>query len=411
MNAPASQNPSPPISIALPLGLILAAACIAGYLLIQAEILKGVPLGCGGDSGCGAVLKSSWSKVLGIPVTIPALLMHSLAVCGLLLIRRQSEDSPSSEFPRAAVALCALVAISLLTAAGWFIAIQIFLIGELCPWCLIDHALGIAAAVAILRLLFLLGRKTIQQKNRPIVEVFKPLFLGAVAGLCGVTTLAAVQMFIPSSSDVVRLPAGQNADSGPGSSRQIAVLDGKLTLNPHEVPTLGDPDAPKLIVLLYDYSCPHCRAMHHALKAIQTDHQNQFAIVMLPMPLNADCNPHVEETEPRFVASCELAQLALAVWRIDKTKFPEYDFWLFDPEMPRTADAAKAEAERLIGSAALSEALADPWINNLITSNVTAYHESEQETIPILLSPHMDGIVGRNDEATLRELLETELKL
>ena len=59
-----------PPSLTIPGWIIGLTACVPGgislYLLIQAHMLRLEPIGCGGESGCQAVLQSSWSKVLGV---------------------------------------------------------------------------------------------------------------------------------------------------------------------------------------------------------------------------------------------------------------------------------------------------------------------------------------------------------
>jgi hypothetical protein len=143
-----------------------------------------------------------------------------------------------------------------------------------------------------------------------------------------------------------------------------------------------------------------------------SSYAGQYALVLLPMPLDAKCNPAIDETEPRFKESCDLIRLALAVWRAKPEAFPSFDAWLFEPEKPRTLAEATAQAESLVGADALQQALADPWIDARIAANVNAYGESGVETLPLLLSPGMDGVVGRPETADeLFKILERDLKL
>ena len=132
----------------------------------------------------------------------------------------------------------------------------------------------------------------------------------------------------------------------------------------------------------------------------------------MPTPLNTKCNPYWEETEPRFEHACELARLALGVWRVDRTAFVQFDSWLFEPEMPRDPAEARRQAEKLVPAAALESALKDPWIDRQIEQNVTAYHNSQAARIPVILSPGMQAIVGEPASGQeLLQLLEKELSL
>ena len=96
---------------------------------------------------------------------------------------------------------------------------------------------------------------------------------------------------------------------------------------------------------------------------------------MLPTPLNTKCNPYWEETEPRFEHACELARLALGVWRVDRTAFGQFDSWLFEPES-RATRRSTSPGGKTRAAAALESALKDPWIDRQIEQNVTAYHNS-----------------------------------
>jgi hypothetical protein len=208
------------------------------------------------------------------------------------------------------------------------------------------------------------------------------------------------------------LPAGQNADTGPGPNRAIAVLNGLLQLQPHELPVLGSPDAPKLLVLFFDYCCPHCRATHGYLVEGFARYGDQLGVVLLQAPLNSKCNPYWEHDEPRFQHACELASLALAVFRVDSSAFPRFDKWLFESEKPRDLQEARRFAEELVPAMALEQALAEPWVAERIAANVKASHDSKAERIPIIMSPDIDTIVGRPEsQEDLFKLLEGELAL
>src|SRR5258705_13446421 len=129
---------------------------------------------------------------------------------------------------------------------------------------------------------------------------------------------------------------------------------------------IGFPDAPHVLVCLFDYCCPHCQATHGYLLEVMNRHPNEIAIIAMPMPMDNSCNPKIEETEPRFKHSCELAHLALALWRAKPEAFAEFDRWLFDSDMPREPEAARLKAANLAGAAAIDQALADPWVDQQI---------------------------------------------
>lgn len=411
----------------------LLAAGVAGYLAFTAWQTRGTPWGCGAGSGCEEVLRSRWSSLFGLPVSVLAVIVDLGLVWSLL---RQVARPAAG---RIAVALSA----SIIVAALWFISLQAFVLKAYCPWCLVDHALGLTAAACAILSVRRLATPVVAASTRrstdddlfddritplrtsPSIDPFgeslvshattsrdrspQGLWKAVTAGASLALLLIILQVsFGKAPASIARLPQDANADTGPGANRAIAVLQGRLPINVHEVPVLGSPEARLLVVVMFDYCCPHCRDTHEALReAISSGDPQSLGVILLPTPLNADCNPAMEETEPRFIDSCELARLALAVWRVEPERFSDFDAWLFAPELPRTAAEARTEAARLVGDARLSQALADPWVDERIAANVTAYRDSEAKVLPILLSPGASAIVGRTDDRNeLFQLLE-----
>jgi uncharacterized membrane protein len=371
--------------------LALAAAAIAGYLLVVSLRQHGLPLGCGQGSGCDEVLRSRWSSLFGVPIGTFAVATYVTALIGAFL---------------GAWRLLTLIAVSVIASAVWFVSLQLFVLRAVCPWCMADHALGVAMSGLIL---WTARRRTASaSENQP-----PQLMMLATGGLLAAGCFIVLQVaFGSSTAAVARLPAGANADTGPGPERQISVLSGKLVLDVHELPVLGSADAPKLIVLMFDYCCPHCRATHGYLLEGMSTYPGQYGVVLLPMPLDAKCNTEMTWTEPRFEDSCDLARTALAVWRTSPEVFADYDAWLYEPEMPRKLDEARARAADLLAPGSLDAALTDAWIEARIAVDVRAYVDSAAQTLPVLLSPGMDGVVGRPESAEdLFAILERELGL
>lgn len=401
-------------------GLAAVALSVAAYLLYVSVALNGQALGCGAGGGCSEVLTSSWSKVLGVPVGAPAIAAYGLML-GLLLAVGANRPMASQ---RGVWGLLAVLAGVVLASAAWFIGLQIFVLRAFCPWCLADHGLGAILSILILwSLLRSPARSDFEESDdeselEEASPARRPFPRAAVAclaamGVCGAAFLMGLQLAFPSAGPAVqRIAESGNLDSGPGPLRRIVVMGGKLELAPQDMPIIGSPDAPKLLVVMFDYCCPHCRRLHGWLDVARERYPGQFAVVLLPTPQNPRCHPGLEDLEPRFEHACELARLALGVWRADRAKFAEYDKWLFDSEDPRTPDAALAKAESLVAPAALASAMSDPWIDARIRANVDAYRQGGVDRIPVILSPGFAAIVGRPaDEDVLFKILETELGL
>ncbi|MEZ6064889.1 MAG: vitamin K epoxide reductase family protein [Planctomycetaceae bacterium] len=373
-----------------------AALGIALYLAIVAGLRGDAPLGCGADSGCGDVLASRWSKLFGVPVSLLAAGVYLLVIVAVSFVLRSGGRPAVDRAWWLLSAAFGMIPLSVL----WFVGLQWLDVRAYCPWCLADHALGLLCVSSI----WLAARSAGQRLLRGA---------GVAAGVLGACGLMALQWQFPGETPAVaRLPVGVDHDTGPGEDRAVAVLDGKLAFALDEVPHRGSPSAPHVLVVLFDYCCPHCRRTHADLVAGMAKYRGQYALALLPMPLSAECNRGEDETQERFRDSCELARLSLAVWRTQPERFAEFDAWLFEPEWPRTAEAARSEAERLLGADALAEGLSDPWIDQRIAADVEGYIRSEVGTIPVLLSPGMPGMVGRTSTTEeLWEILERDLSL
>ncbi|MCA9055694.1 MAG: thioredoxin domain-containing protein [Planctomycetaceae bacterium] len=377
----ASQSPNGVGFLLLIVVPSLLAAVGSGYLLATSLTAAGRPLGCGAGSGCDEVLASRWSHVLGAPVGLPAVLLY-LSVAVAAVVRRRTSDA---RLRSRLSAFLWIAAGTIVTAVSWFVGLQAVELQVFCPWCLADHALGLATAVYILVTEFRLSS-------------FRPGRFLVGMGLS--VLLAGVQIALP----------GTGPQAASLATAQVKLLEGQLRLDLEEVPTVGSPSADGLVVLLFDYCCPHCRQTHTQLLDLQRRHPDRLRLVLLPVPLNADCNPAIDETEPRFQDACELARLALAVWRSDRVRFADFDTWLFESPTPRPVDEALAEAELLVGRAPLQAALADGWVDARITADVEAYAASGVDAIPVLLAPGKGGVSGRaGDEQVLQERLEQDL--
>jgi protein-disulfide isomerase len=162
------------------------------------------------------------------------------------------------------------------------------------------------------------------------------------------------------------------------SSREIDVFDGRFKIKIEQVPVLGDPNAPAVMINLFDYTCPHCRRMHGLLLAAEEAHRGALAIADLPMPLDAKCNRLVSQTAPKHVNACQYARLGLAVWRADRSKMSRFNHWMFDPDIPPGLDSALGYAAELVGDAALERALNDSWVREQLAQDIAIYETTTQ---------------------------------
>jgi uncharacterized membrane protein len=302
--------------------------------------------GCGGEGRCLEVLDSRWSQVWGMPVTVPGIL-----VCGWVLISLGMRWRSGLAFSLALLAGGAL----------WFTGVQVFLLGRFCPLCGAAH---VAAVIALV-----LGIVHLNRSGTPWPSLRLPLWTGGLATL----VLAAAQWWGPSPVSH-RIEAAPTHGTGEGihaqgSGRKIAFANGKKHFNAAELPRIGPPDAPRVMVEYFDYSCDSCRVMHGFLQALSERHPGKIAILCLPVPLDAACNARMTPADPVHPGACHLARIALAVWRADPGKFQALHDSFFTA-IPANESEAMVRASQFISREQLTQTLADPWIDEVLRANV-----------------------------------------
>lgn len=100
--------------------------------------------GCTGTGvfDCDAVHSSIWSHWIGLPVALPGLACFA-TLAGLSVLLGWTKP------PHGQWLNCAFLGIAIVAggAAIWFISLQIFVLGKICPTCMTLHACGIALAL------------------------------------------------------------------------------------------------------------------------------------------------------------------------------------------------------------------------------------------------------------------------
>ena len=380
-------------------GLLMIATAGAGYLAWLA-IHNGPAAGCGPQSGCNAVLQSRWAYWLDLPVSVPAVLVY-LALLGMtfLLQRRPTPDEQRGSWA-AIIILSVIVA----GAALWFVGLQVFVIKAFCKFCMTAHTCGLAAALLCLKNIpFAADPDTPMwssgsgKRGVPLTAVFTLILVG----LAGVAVLAGGQMLFQKQRNVVKvLPVAKSTDARRGTNhpappgmirpstdqpvspnarliapRTLSLYSNQFVIKFNEVPMIGSPDSKHVIVFLFDYTCPHCRAVHPMLLQACQQFSNQLAVVCLPVTLSPRCNPFVLRRQSRVDSgSCELAHLDLAVWRAKPEAQRQFDDWLFSSVDPPSLEQARDYAAQLVGVDKLKSALDDPWVQQQILTDCQLHH-------------------------------------
>jgi uncharacterized membrane protein len=416
MNDKLSDGPDPDVCQSsrwlVPVRALLAVAILGAGYLAWVAIHNGPAAGCGPDSGCDKVLHSRWAYWLDLPVSVPAVLVY-LALLGatVLLQKRSSPDEQRGSWA-AIITLSVIVA----GAALWFVGLQVFVIKAFCKFCTTVHACGFAAALLCLKNIPLATDPdtpmwTTKSGKRGVPR--QAVFSLVLIGLAGIAVLASGQVLVQKQRNVVKfLPVGAAHDTnaaasplavstshptvttsgGPSTNRPVSpnarllvprllsLYDNEFLIRLDDVPMIGSPGASNVIVYLFDYNCPHCRALHSILMETCRQLSNQLGIVCLPMPMSTDCNPFIPANFNFGLNSCEYARLGLAVWRAKPEAQRQFDDWMFTPGEPPPVGKAREYAAQLVGADKLESALADPWIQQQIMTDCELHFANWQAT-------------------------------
>ncbi len=369
----------------------LVALGVCGYLFLETVALSELPAGCGAGSSCEQVLNSPWSRWMRIPVSAPAAAVYFLLFASAVLIDPVFAPGTRRMGWRAMTFLATLSAAS----AVWFILVQKIYVHAFCPWCLAAHASGVTAAI----LVFFSARATAPSSALPGAaarRVGRPPLLWpfALLALLGVGALIGGQVL---------------AESGLSNS-VVKISKNGVRYDWRDFPMLGAPDAPHVILVMQDYTCPHCRRTHPAVAALRKRYGAQVAVVSAIVPMNGKCNPVITQTNPIATNACDLARIALAVWRAKPDAFDEMDQWMFSQFEPPTPDVARQHAAALVGESAFKAAEADPWVGRTLRRSVDLYRDARMGIIPKIVLSHDTTLSGEIDDPTaLFQLTEREL--
>ncbi len=496
-DAPAFNYPSPLMVNTIRL-LGVVALGIALFLAWSAYQVGDIA-GCsgGGVWDCGHVLHSRWSKVLGLPVSIPAAGLYLSLLASLAFVGK----SVPNRVRNLAWSIVTVLAFSAGAAAIWFISLQVFVLGHLCKYCMGVHGCGLVIAAMMLynrplgaKLTSSLGAMGLaiaaclmvtQAVTKPapthkiefyeggqlatadaaeeadVLEFdmdfddgefsdegdFEAPDMDAVADIdiedqtltegseepTGPTQPVSIDdpnvesekeaggnpivlngpvSAKPEVSYTPQPPIATAKRDSPAKPKRVVMYPGiKANLNVAQWPMLGNLEAQTVIVELFDYTCPHCRAMNAHLSVARQRFGDQLAIVALPVPLNIRCNPTAKGNGAGHEEACEIARLALALWRTDAKAFPLFHDWLFAVGRSRTLAEARGYANQLVDPARLRHYESGALVDKFIARHVKLYERSGQGTLPKIFTEKLT-IKGQMRSANeLTDVLQNHLGL
>lgn len=345
------------------LGLISLGLALSGYLSWH-YLTGGQVIGCGVGSSCDDVLSSRWSSIAGVlPVSGLA------AGAYLAMLVASFSIGPSTEVAVRRLAWGAILVLAGATAGSaiWFIIVQKWMIGSFCRYCMATHITGLLLATLVFWRAPRRFEETASAKERNPFRTMRFAAIGiALAGVLAVCQWTIVPRTV--------YRAGE-------SQKDFSAFD------THNVPIVGSPDAQYVVVMLFDYKCPHCQQIHFMLNEVVRRYQGKLAFVLCPTPMRRECNPYIPRDVDEFKNSCELAKTGMAVWVAKREAFSEFDQWMFSHEtgdrwQARTLEAATAKAIELVGKQKFEAALTDPWVERYLQTTVEIYGNNGAGAIP-----------------------------
>jgi uncharacterized membrane protein len=400
----------------------LAAVALIDLTYLFVASLTGNPLACtpGKIFDCAAALASPYAFFGPFPVSMLGLMVYGSIFSVLMWLN--PTRSPTA---RKAAWLMLVLLISLAAgAAAWLIALQLTKTAPLCPYCLVSHTVGLMLTILVFKFAPLPRSQSL--KFVAIAAVSVLVFVAVQTGFphriptavvriaAGAPNTPVVSLDDPQTSD------GSDFDTGPGPERQLGILGGRVRLSPRQLPIIGSPDAPIMMVVLFDYTCINCRKLHQNTQSALKRYPGQFATVVLPVPLDKTCNTYITKTDQDHENACELAKLALAVWIAKPAEFEAFNDWMLNRDDTVSVKEARAQAAKRIGADTLEATLQDDRVGRELKKGIKVYGVADRGAIPRIFVPTKNEqgkmytlqVVGRSEsENEFFHLLESELHM
>ena len=145
---------------------------------------------------------------------------------------------------------------------------------------------------------------------------------------------------------------------------------------------IGDPDAEEIVVEMVDYTCPKCRKAHRQLERFKKVSAEPFATLLVLVPINADCNPHISKTHHKNVQACNYTKLAMLVWDLNRDAFPAFHQWMMQDETPPGIESAKSYVAKILPDANIDQLMSRPDLSDRIRTNTDLYFQTGTGKLP-----------------------------
>lgn len=319
----------------------------------------GLPPGCGVDKGCGIVLSSEFSRVLGVSLTLWSL--GYFVVAGLFLCMARFSFQSSLAPP---VSMLLTVVTSLGVAAGlWSMIVMGAFLKEFCYYCVALHLCNFVFFGLSLTYATQDWRHRQYRRWKANVPPLPkaPVTIHSVLALLLITSQVVVMSLFHSDPPATLV-----------ALEMTSVLDVKNINNVLEklgvdvappggtaIETFkGDKDAPNRIVTYSCLTCPHCKRANAVLNAMMARYPGKLRVDVRFFPLGK-CNDVMKnrEVSEKHKHACPLARDAWAVAAVDSSKFSGFVNWLYDNQKGMTPEKSAAHVKTIVDAAKYEAAL------------------------------------------------------
>ncbi|MEX0585067.1 MAG: thioredoxin domain-containing protein, partial [Pirellulales bacterium] len=196
-----------------------------------------------------------------------------------------------------------------------------------------------------------------------------------------------------SAETVAETPTAKNGSAGvspaqppppatePSRERLVKFLGGKLTLDAYKHPLIGSPDAPHIVVELVSYDCPHCRKVHTFVQEALERYGDQVALLVMPVPLDLDCNKLVTDPAASHQGACGTARRAISIARLNPSAFVKFhDFLMTGKDKPPAMERIVPKANGLVDRDRLRELVNGPEVAKQLESYIDLYSQLQNKS-------------------------------
>lgn len=261
----------------LAIGGLIAAAYLSS-ITIQAEFgytVSGLLCGINDFLDCDSAARSSFAKILGIPIAVLGVAFYT-AIAAIVTLTTVNHNY-SHPFSAPALAQTLFGFGSLYSVFLFIISVTQF--GSLCPFCAILYVINILGFVAAGMWSGQKAHVTFLNQLRNLSSIFKiwapPVF--AVVFVMALLASMSIRQFSidKRTAEYARMEAGKSSTKPLDDSRFRA----------SHSPGIGPLDAPVVIVEFSSFTCPHCASFSETLKKVVDKYPKQVRVEFRHFPL------------------------------------------------------------------------------------------------------------------------------